>query len=129
MTDPSLLDTLGLDEETKQASHLVQCFGSGSGLDPESIRSLDPYPDSEFRIRIQEGKIDPQKYKNIKKFYVLKGKMFFLRAEGFLCSLDVLYGGLEIGKFQFLSKKIFSSAVNFVETFVIKTLDPERYSA
>jgi hypothetical protein len=25
-----------------------QCFGSGSGLDPDSIRSMDPYPDSEF---------------------------------------------------------------------------------
>jgi hypothetical protein len=30
---------------------------------------------------------------------------FLLRAEGFLCSLDVFYGGLWIGKLQFLNKK------------------------
>jgi hypothetical protein len=29
-----------------------------------------------------------------------------LRAEGFSCSLGVLYGGLEISKLQFLIKKI-----------------------
>ncbi len=29
-----------------------------------------------------------------------------LRAEGFSCSLGVLYGGLGIGKLQFLIKKI-----------------------
>ncbi len=27
--------------------NISQCFGSGSGLDPDSIRSVDPYPDSE----------------------------------------------------------------------------------
>jgi len=32
--------------------------------------------------------------------------MFFLRAEGFSCSLGVLYGGLGISKLQFLIKKI-----------------------
>jgi hypothetical protein len=39
--------------------------GCGSGLDPDSIGSVDPDPDSEsgsgIRIRIQEGKNDPQK--------------------------------------------------------------------
>jgi hypothetical protein len=30
-----------------------------------------------------------------------------LRAEGFSCSLDVLYGGLGINKLQFLIKKRF----------------------
>ncbi len=33
------------------------------------------------------------------KFHVLKCWMFSLRAEGFFCNLDVLYGGLGIGKF------------------------------
>ncbi len=36
----------------------------GSGLDPGSMRSVDPEPDSSgsgIRIRIQEGKNDPQK--------------------------------------------------------------------
>jgi hypothetical protein len=38
-----------------------------------------------------------------------------LRAEGFSCSLGVLYGGLGIGKWQFLIKKIKIKfpAVNF----------------
>jgi hypothetical protein len=31
--------------------------------------------------------------------------MFFLRAEGFSCSLDVLYGGQGMSKFQFFFQK------------------------
>jgi hypothetical protein len=46
-----------------------------------------------------------------------------LRAEGFFCSLDVLYGGLGIGNLQFLIN--FFSAVNFFQFFVIKTLAPD----
>jgi hypothetical protein len=37
-----------------------------------------------------------------------------MRAESFFCSLDVLYGGIGIGKLQFLIKKIYFSAVNFL---------------
>jgi hypothetical protein len=59
-----------------------QGFGSGSELDPDSIGSVAPDP----------GWQDwPTKLKKIKKFH-------FLRAEGFFCNLDVLYGGLGIGK-------------------------------
>jgi hypothetical protein len=44
-----------------------------------------------------------------------------LGAAGFFCNLDILYGGLGIGKLQFLIKKSnFSSAV-------IKALDPDPY--
>ncbi len=45
-----------------------------------------------------------------------------LRAEGFFCNLDILYGGLGIGKLQFLIKKklIFFSAVIFFQFLVIK---------
>ncbi len=43
--------------------------------------------------------------KKIKKFNVLECWMFFLRAEGFFCNLDVLYGGLGIGKLEFLIQK------------------------
>ncbi len=42
--------------------------------------------------------------KKIKKFQVLKCWMFSLRAEGFFCGLEVLYGGQGIGKLQFLIK-------------------------
>jgi hypothetical protein len=42
-----------------------------------------------------------------------------LRAEGFFCNLDVLYGGLGIGKLQFWIKKklVFFSAVIFFQFF------------
>ncbi len=56
-----------------------------------------------------------------------------MRAEGFFCNLDVLYGVLGIDKFfVFDSKKLiffsckFFSAVNFFLPFmVIKPLDPD----
>ncbi len=50
-----------------------------------------------------------------------------MRAEGFFSNLDVLYGGLEIGKLQFLIQKnrIFFPAVFFLQFLVIKALDPD----
>jgi hypothetical protein len=81
-----------------------QCFRSGSGLDPNAIRSvyLDPDSGSGNRIRIQEDKNCPQKYKKV----VLSNGCSLLRADGFSCSLEVIYGGLGISKFQFFIKKI-----------------------
>ncbi len=55
-----------------------------------------------------------------------------MTAEGFSCSLDVLYGGLGINKLQFLIKKMsnFFPAVNCFKFLVMKTLDsdPDGYS-
>ncbi len=49
-----------------------------------------------------------------------------MRAEGFFCNLDILYGGLGIGKLQFLIKKInFFSAVICFQFLVIKALVPD----
>jgi hypothetical protein len=50
-----------------------------------------------------------------------------LRAEGFFCNLDILYGGLGIGKLQFFNKKKFNffSAVIFFQFLVIKALYPD----
>jgi hypothetical protein len=50
-----------------------------------------------------------------------------LRAEGFFCNLDILYGGLGIGKLQFFIKKIkfFFSCNFFIKFLVIKALDPD----
>ena len=47
---------------------------------------------------------------------------FLCRAEGFSCSLGVLYGGLGISKLQFLIKKlkIKFPAVNFFQFWVTK---------
>jgi hypothetical protein len=69
-----------------------QACGSGSRFNgvPGSVSGFAT------RIRIQEGKNDPQKIEKIKKFHVLK---FWMFTEGFFCSLEVLYGGLGIIKF------------------------------
>jgi hypothetical protein len=70
--------------------------------DPDSIGLVDTNPDSEsgfgIRIRIQEGKNDPQKYKFFSKFMFLSVGWPLLRADGFFCNLDVLYEGLGKGK-------------------------------
>ncbi len=51
----------------------------------------------------------------------------FLRAEGFSCSLGVLYGGLGISKLQILTKKIEIKfpAINFFSILGHQTLDPD----
>jgi hypothetical protein len=73
-----------------------------------------------LRIRIKEGKNGPQKWptkieKNTEFSCFESAGGSLLRAEGFSCSLGVLYGGLGISKLQFLIKKIKIkvSAVNF----------------
>ncbi len=79
-------------------------------------------------------------HKNRKKsriFIFLSTGCSLLRAEGFSCSLGVLYVGLGIGKVQFLIQKnlIFFSAVIFYQFLVIKAWirirdpDPESGSA
>ncbi len=56
----------------------------------------------------------------------LSAGCFLLSAEGFSCSLDVLYGGLGISKLQLLNQKInFFSALNCFQFLVIKTMDPD----
>jgi hypothetical protein len=57
------------------------------------------------------------------------------RAEGFSCSLDVLYKGLGISKFKFLIKKVSNKffSCKFFSILGHKKpgsgLDPDRYSA
>ena len=51
-----------------------------------------------------------------------------MRAEGFFYNLNILYGGLGIGKLQFLIKKKFTfffSCNFFFQFLVIKGLDPD----
>ncbi len=102
----------------------IQCIGSG--LDPDSIRSVDPYPESGSR----RAKILTKIEKNWEISCFVSAGCSLLRAEGFFCSMDVLYGSLRIGKLQFLIKKIFDffSSCNFFRFLVIKILDPDRYS-
>ncbi len=55
----------------------------------------------------------------------MKCWMFFFRAEGFFCNLDVLYGGQGIGKMLFfIQKKYIFFNCNFFQFLVIKTLNP-----
>ncbi len=65
-----------------------QGFGSGSG--------------SESR----RAKMTHKNRKKSRIFMFLSTGCSLLRAEGFSCSLGVLYGGLGISKLQFLIKKI-----------------------
>jgi hypothetical protein len=53
-------------------SSFVHCFGTGSGLDPDSIGSMDPDEDQglPIRIRIQESTNDSQKKKTILEFFM-----------------------------------------------------------
>ncbi len=65
-------------------------------------------------IRIQGGQKWPTKNrKQLIKFIFCSVGRSLLRAEGFSCSLDVLYEGLGISKLQFLIKKQILSAVCF----------------
>jgi hypothetical protein len=68
-----------------------------------------------IRIRIKEGKNYRQKYKKD----VSSAGCSLLRAEGFSCSLNVLYGGLGISNLQFVIKIIsnFFPAVIFFHHF------------
>jgi hypothetical protein len=75
-----------------------QGCGSGCGLDPDSIGSVNP-----GRIRNPDpgGQKWPTKVEKYLKVHVLKCWMASLWAEGFFCNLDILYGGLGISKFFF----------------------------
>jgi hypothetical protein len=75
---------------------------STSVPDPDSVRPVDPDPDP-------GGQKLPTKKKKLRKILFLSAGCSLLRAEGFSCSLDVLYGGLGISKLQFLTKNIFFS--------------------
>jgi hypothetical protein len=78
----------------------------------------------------------PQNRKKFRNFMFCAGCPL-LRAEGFSCSLDVLYGGIGIRQLQFLIKlkklSNFCFSSKFFSIFGHKTpgsgLDPDRYSA
>ncbi len=69
-------------------SALIWVAGSGSG---SAFKKR-------IRIRIQEGKNDPKNRKKYRIFKFWSAGCSLLRAEGFSCSLGVLYGALGIGK-------------------------------
>jgi hypothetical protein len=93
--------------------------GSGSVLDPYSIGSVDPDPDpySESGSGSRRAKMTHKSRKKLVKVHVLKCWMASFRAEDFFYNLDILYGGLGIGKLQFLIKKKKISVVIFFSIF------------
>ncbi len=69
-----------------------QCFGSG--FHPDWTQS-------------RRTKMTHKNLKKLRNFMFWSAGCSLLRAEGCFCSLDVLYGGLGIGIWQFLMKKYF----------------------
>jgi hypothetical protein len=64
--------------------------------DPDSIGSVDP--DSESGSGSKKAKMNQKSRKKFRNFMFRSAVCSLLRAEGFFYNLDVLYGGLEIGK-------------------------------
>jgi hypothetical protein len=71
---------------------------------------LDPDPDPHTNCGSGSGsrraKMTPKNRKKDRIFIKKSAGCSLLRAEGFSCSLSILYGGLGISKLQFLIKKI-----------------------
>ncbi len=63
-----------------------QLWTSISDLDPDSNRSVDPDP--------KGVKMTHKNRNKLRNFMFWRAGSSLLRAEGFSCSLDVLYGGL-----------------------------------
>ncbi len=80
---------------------------------------------SVFRIRIQSGQwLRIRVHQGGKMTHKIRNRsrnFMFWSAEGFICSLEILYGGQGIGKLLFLIQNFTSK---FFPIFVTKTLDP-----
>jgi hypothetical protein len=99
-------------------------IGSGFNQDSGSLSG------SGFGIRIRiEGQKWPTKIEKPRNFMFWSAGCTLLRAEGHFRSLEVFYGGPEIGKLQFFILKkyrFFFQLWFFLSQFlVIKTLDPD----
>jgi hypothetical protein len=102
-----------------------------SGVDtdpyPVSTLSLDPYPDSQTGSGSgsRRAKMIHKNRKKLRSSFFEAG-CFVLRANGFSCSLNVLYRGQGISKLQFLilKKKKFR-CIFFLQFLVIKSPDPD----
>jgi hypothetical protein len=67
---------------------------------------LDPDPHTNCGSGSRRAKMTQKNRKKDRIFIFLSAGCSLVRAEGFSCSLGVLYGDLGIGKLQFLIKKI-----------------------
>jgi hypothetical protein len=78
---------------------------------------LDPDPQFECGSGPRRAKMTHKNRKKSRIFMFLCTGCSLVKAEGFSCSLGVLYGGLRISKLQFLIKKIEIKfpAINFFQ--------------
>jgi hypothetical protein len=78
---------------------------------------MDPHSNCGSGSGSRRAKLIHENRKKSRIFMFLNTGCSFLRAEGFSCSLGVLYGGLGINKLQFLIKKIEIKfpAINFFQ--------------
>ncbi len=60
-------------------------------MDPDSIESVDPDPDSESGSGLRRAKMTLKSRKKLKNFMFSSVGWPLLRAEGFFSNLDVLY--------------------------------------
>jgi hypothetical protein len=72
-----------------------------SNPDPHYFELLDPDPHSNCGSGSRRAKMTHKNRKKSSIFMFLSTGCSLLRAEGFSCSLGVLYGGLGISKLQF----------------------------
>ncbi len=68
--------------------------------DPDSIRSVDPCPDSESGSVSRRAKMTNISTKKLKNIMFWSAGCSLLRVEGFFCSLKIFHGGLKKGIFQ-----------------------------
>jgi hypothetical protein len=80
----------------KPSQEIRAGFRVRTRLDPDSIMSVDPDPYSESGSGSRMAKITHKSKKKIIKFHAGAG-CSRLRAEGFICNLDVPYRGRRVG--------------------------------
>ncbi len=95
------------------------------------IADPDPNPDSNCGSGSGRAKVTHKNREKSRIFVFLSTGCPLLRAEGFSCSLGVLYGSPGISKLQFLIRKIEIEfqAINFFHQTLDPDPDPESGSA
>ncbi len=98
-----------------------QYCGSGSGLDPDNGVLGSWFADSQSGSWSRSAKMTHKNRKKFINFIFWSTGCSLLGAEGFSCSLDVLYRGLGKSILQFWSKKDNKK----ISALVIEILDPD----
>jgi hypothetical protein len=93
------------------------------------MRPVDPQMGSESGSGSRRAKITHKNKNKSRNFMFSSAGCSLLRAEGFSCSLGVLYEGLGIAIYDKKNYNFFSFRLYFFQLLVIKILDPDRYLA